>query len=241
MNQIFFYESGKARGLNTNLVAYYKLDSNSNDSLGLHNGVDTGSIVYNAGKVNNAGNYGVGFRSTITTHTDFNFTTGGGNDVPFSIACWCNPSDIGQGFIFSKFGATGTDNEWTIGYHDQKFRIILSNPSASAYIAVVSTSNYPISNWYNFIVTYNGSKLFSGLKIYINGSLISVTNISAGSYTGMTASTLNPTIGNRSAAFIANEEFDGKIDELAVWKNRVLSPTDVAYLYNSGNGRTYPL
>lgn len=42
--------------LDTNLVSYYKLDSNSNDSVGSNNGTDT-SVSYVAGKIGNAGSY----------------------------------------------------------------------------------------------------------------------------------------------------------------------------------------
>lgn len=39
-----------------NLVSYYKLDSNSNDSIGSNNGTDT-SVSYVAGKIGNAGSF----------------------------------------------------------------------------------------------------------------------------------------------------------------------------------------
>ena len=42
-------------------------------------------------------------------------------------------------------------------------------------------------------------------------------------------------IGRRPAADLP---FDGAIDEVSFWKNRVLSPTDINNLYNSGAGRT---
>ena len=42
--------------LTDNLISYYKLDSNSNDSVGTNNGTDT-SVSYVAGKIGNSGSF----------------------------------------------------------------------------------------------------------------------------------------------------------------------------------------
>lgn len=53
--------------LTDNLISYYKLDSNSNDSVGTNNGTDT-SVSYVAGKIGNAASFN-GSTSTILANT----------------------------------------------------------------------------------------------------------------------------------------------------------------------------
>lgn len=238
-NSQFFYDAGKI-SLRQNLVAYYALESNSNDRLGLHNGTDT-AVTYSTGKVGNAGNYLPGRRSTIPNHSDFNFTTGGGNDTSFSFSVWCFPTSTGTNFIFAKLNDVLSNSEWSLLIFNQKIRFSIGNATYSAFLGIENVSVLPINTWYHIVATYDGSKLSSGLLLYINGVQASTTNLSSGVYTGMVPGTLNPTIGFRSSSSTASEAFDGLIDELGVWKGRIINQAEVNYLYNGGLGITYPV
>ena len=93
--------------------------------------------------------------------------------------------------------------------------------------------NEPITlnTWTNFCVTYDGSSNVSGLKLYKNGVLKTTDNYNNG-YTKMNQNTDPLYIGRRSYSAVGY--FSGGQDELAIWKNRVLTPTEVLDIYNKG-------
>jgi hypothetical protein len=92
------------------------------------------------------------------------------------------------------------------------------------------------NNWNNVVATYNGSGLNSGLKLYINGSVVSTTNI--GTLTGeLSAGDNTLRIGNSNSFPSTTNNIDGLIDETVIW-NKELTSTEVSTLYNSGNGNT---
>lgn len=89
------------------LVAYWKLDENSNDSLATYNGTDT-SITYQAGKIGK----GASFNGTSSKIGLGLFI------VPVSISCWVKKTaNVGEDDIFTKW-SSGTSNDlvfWTDG------------------------------------------------------------------------------------------------------------------------------
>lgn len=212
------------------LVASYSL-SNGNDNLGLHNGTSV-NVTYGAGKLGNCGDFNASNRViNISDSNDFSFTNGT-NDLPLSLSVWCNFTSLaGTQFIFSKWDGS-TASEYIIAWNATFLTIILTGPTSNI------RSNYTftptLNQWYHFVFTYNGSGLNSGLKIYVDGSL--VTTVNSGTYTGMVDNTRFPRIGNSNAS----EYFKGKIDELNIWKNRELTYGEVLELYNSNLGLAYP-
>ncbi|NBO98581.1 MAG: hypothetical protein EBU90_00370 [Proteobacteria bacterium] len=85
--------------------------------------------------------------------------------------------------------------------------------------------------WHHYVGTYSGSQF----KGYYDGNLVGQTNYSGSISTDNTEYTLGRYNGLPSFG-----AFSGLIDDVGIW-NRVLTPDDVAYLYNSGQGRQYPL
>ncbi|MFC1715684.1 LamG domain-containing protein [Candidatus Poribacteria bacterium] len=77
------------------------------------------------------------------------------------------------------------------------------------------------------------------ITVYLNGTSISLTTVTDGDDERLLAT---PPLPNRT---IIGEWYDGWyswggfLDEVAFW-NRTLTATEVAYLYNSGNGLAYP-
>jgi len=141
------------------------------------------------------------------------------------------------GWLINKRGDTNGTDEWQIRFDGigtvsvLKFQYNLK----SNYQAIITTSGLSTSTWYHVCITDSGTANINDCKIYINGSLAGVTRTTIGTYTRMNNGTAITRIG--MAAWAANPDLKhrGLIDELAIWKNRELTSTDVLGLYTKGN------
>ena len=93
-----------------------------------------------------------------------------------------------------------------------------------------------------FIVTYNGNSDLSGVKMYLDGSSIGLTqntdNLEVGeSILTNTALAIGGFVNNPAATSQGNQvlNFSGNMDEVAIW-TKVLSAAEVTAIYNGGSG-----
>lgn len=216
--------------LSTNLVAYYKLDGNSNDSVGSNNGTDT-SVSYSTsyGKINQ----GASFNGS-SSYINLNNKIASGTAI--TVSCWIyslsasqaqdvtifsNQNDTNTyGIVFSR--NTATANQWGMFYGD-----------GSGHWYTYNANYFTISanTWHHLVCTINGNVVY----VYLDGT--QVINYSGGANVNFTNSN-NFTLGLDSA-HTAGRYFNGYIDEVGIW-SRALSSTEVSQLYNGGAGLQYP-
>ena len=202
----------------TGLVAYYKLDGNSNDSVGSNNGTDT-NVSYVAGKIGNAASFNgsssrIDFPSSLP---DFN---------EFSISSWIKTTahSANQGFIYEQ---KNTANNANIDYKviNSKFHCLTFNGTTAK--GATSDTSVNDGNWHHLVATRSGATI----KLYIDGNLDkTITDghtITIGSDSGV--------IGRHPSGVAY---FNGSIDEVGIW-NRALTSDEITKLYNNGNGLTY--
>jgi hypothetical protein len=80
---------------------------------------------------------------------------------------------------------------------------------------------------YNVVCTYDGSGSWTGIKLYINGTLQSLTALNNGTpYTSMGNTTTQQIIGNASNF---GSPFRGTIDELYIF-NKALNQSEITTL-----------
>lgn len=224
---MFFSPIGNVNPFLTNLVAYWKLNSNSNDSsVNMHNGTDTNISYINTGLVNNCATFtNVNSKIRVPQSADFDFSNGV-SDIPFS-GSLCMYTTAGNGWIISKY-ASIYQGAWIVRLIDYKIQVLLLNTDNNYIgINVVNTINAAV--WSHISWTYSGNSLPSGIKLYINGNLQSTTPVVAGSYTTM--QTINSELvisGNLSGQF----PYYGRLDEIGIWKNRELTSVEVLAAYN---------
>lgn len=204
-----------------------------------------GSIAYdNSGNGNDGIIYGATWTSGISGYAlDFD----GLNDhidcaspilntAPYSVCAWVKPVSITDGkqhYIVSNGGQTHSsygfylllryyDENWVFGVADQggSVRIDASTPASS-------------TDWTFLCGTWDGSIDNSSVKWYINGNLESM-GIPQMWWTGPAQ---NLRIGGPSNAIAYI--FHGTIDELRIY-NRVLSESEVRYLYHNPGGKVQP-
>lgn len=245
--KMFF--TGNLQDLNTGLVAAYQFENNIVDAVNGNNGSVTGSPVYNTGVNGN----GIDFindssvnYATLPDSNNLSFTDGSGNDIPFTISFWVyfHAFSSSENSLLSKRPSSGTvNNEWSIT-HTQSTNTILvslmSNTTANLIRVRSGVGLFTVGNWSMITISYDGSKLASGLRFYKNGIYSEFTNDSLGTYTGMVNSTSSVRVGQRNDLTGGNYKHKGKLDELYIWKNRVLNAVEISDLYNAGVGKFYP-
>lgn len=232
--------------VNSDATAYPNLKSDSYDDL--LRGY-TGTAVTNS-STRTSGITGQAIVSSASTdsHTieyglsQYSFNSGG-SDLPFSVELWVYLTAVGveSQFLISK-RAAGTDREWDISLSSPggfvEFSLYTSG-GVTNFLRARSTTALSTSQWYHLICTYDGSKTLAGIKIYLNGSLLSQTSQGSGTYTGMTTySTSNLTLGNVAKASNSSVSLKGYCNQISIW-SRQLSQSDVTKMYNSGTPKRY--
>jgi len=209
-------------------VAYYTLNGNVLDSVGDLDGVNNGASTVD-GKINDALFFDSGQNDRInlskssllnpdhiTISAWFNVTSLSGGDHRTIVGRWQESGNAEDSYAIQLDTIDGDD---TINLN-----YVLDNGSTGTL-----TYEAPLLNEWHFLVwTINDSTS----RLYLDGSLVD---------TGL-GGTLNdaPTKDTYIGALfnLASNDFHGKIDEVGFW-NRSISPSEVTYLYNGGNGYTY--
>ena len=205
--------------LSTNLVSFYKLDANSNDSVGSNNGTDTAISYATAGKIGNCATFN-GTTSTIAVGST-GFPSGNGAR---SMSLWVKPTSLPSSGIYTELFSYGN------GSSNDRNGIYLHNNGGTQRIDfgiygadLEYTTTLPTTSWSYLTVTHDGTTA----RLYLNGS--EVVN---GARTLSTTAT--------GASFARDITFNGGIDETAIW-SRALTADEVSQIYNSGRGNAYPL
>jgi hypothetical protein len=234
-----------------NLVAYWDFDGNGTDSVNAITPILETDVTYNNDSI-------LGTSAAITADNailryadrdDFTFVNSSNTgDVPFSISCWVfftAFSAFGNWLINKRNNSTGGD-EWQFNYsigagNRLNFSKFQFNNNA-IFQRVQSPSNpFVLNTWYHIAVTDKGTANFNDMNMYINGVNVSDIRGDTGNYTRMNNGI--STLGMMNANWLQgiNLRHQGRLDEVAIWKNRELTPDEITYLYNAGAGRTYPL
>jgi len=225
-NPVAFYEYGKKR-ISTPFASY-KFENNVIDGTSGLNGTFTpatyttgvdGNCIIISGAANNYVN--------IADNNVFSFTNGA-SDLPFSFKLNFKQTTANANpFLITKNSSgLAVGDEYRVDIVSGKIRFFLVDGSAN-FIGIVCVNSISLNTWYNLIITYDGSELQSGMKIYLNGVLQSTTN-SGGSYTGMSNGTLPVRIGSCFTGDSASTRFIGSIDEVYFFNNSLTS-SDISY------------
>lgn len=210
----------------TNLVAYYAMETLGLDSSGNGNTLTNNNGVSQvAGVVGNAASFTAASSQTLSIPDNAFFdsiTTQAG------ISLWFRPNNIG-------------DQPRLLGQHTGLYITQISSLTLVGLGNDYGYANFPVTNgsWFHVAVSYDGTATGNDnrLKIWINGAAQTL------GFDGTTIPASVPSVvepfalgGNVTAG---NLYLDGLMDEVGLW-SRPLSVVEVATLYNSGAGTTYP-
>jgi len=156
----------------------------------------------------------------------------------FSICFWAYKfRDWDEQWVISQY--TDSSNRWYI-------RVNNLNPPNLHVFALVSGSavlqdtdntsldgSAYIENWMHVALTVDRSDTSNGIQWYINGEATSNGGVSAGQTGTSLSSTNNLTIGADKNPNFSDHHFDGKIDGVLVYTDRLLDSTEVRQNYNA--------
>lgn len=209
-----------------NQVAYYPLDSNSNDVINAQNGSDTSVSYANAGVKGNCATFsGASSYFDVADSDNFSFTNGSTN-TPFSINFWIKISSWTNALILNKRGAT--DYEWqlvTESGTNLVFRWYSQNDVTSSQNFTLTNANslLTLNNWHMITITGNGNNFsVNEINIYINGVLRTINRPSSGDFCMLNTS-----------GFLRIGRISGGLDNIRFWKNRKLTSTEITNIYNT--------
>jgi len=161
---------------------------------------------------------------TIRDADSLSFTTGGGNDKPFTITFWLRMDTMLQTYCVAK--RDGVVAEWAVAAHSEGDLYVLlhSEGIVTPYMGAKTAGTIPKGTRVHCAVTYDGSKQTSGIHGYLNAVAQAMTPItSAGTYVGMSNTTAKVYLGT----LYANAYYlTGTEDEVAIW-SRALSERDI--------------
>jgi hypothetical protein len=227
-----------------NLVASYSFDTDFSDYTGNNDLSANGNVVagVTGGVVDDCAEFdGTSDYALAADSDDFSFTDGA-TDLPFSISLWANFDTYTQtkAYFLSKRFTSSTELEYQIGFSGAAIQFILFNQNSTSAFLGTSTPFTPTTGgltWQHFTFTYDGSGTIAGMKVYADSVIQTSTDSSVGTYVGM-SNTVSP-INIGSQSWNPNTgEFDGKMDEYHIWKNRELTQAEVTDIYTTELGGT---
>jgi hypothetical protein len=208
--------------LTDNIIAYWKLDGNSNDAVGSNNGTDT-DITYSSG--NGKINQGAGFNGSSSKIVGSSVNIG----TNATIACWFK-SSAGSGTypcIFEFLSAGGAVFSITQNVSTGKVYSALID-SDSVVLVSNGDDNIKDGNWHHVVAVKSGGNL----KIYVD-------NVENDSQSATFTGNFNSMVMRMGLDTGEGTYFQGAVDECAYW-DKALNTTEISQLYNSGNGLQYP-
>ena len=210
------------------LFAHYAFEDNANDETGSHNGTAT-SITYNAtGYVGKSAIFNnTTSKIVIPDNAAFSFTDGA-NDLPFTFQFMAKFYAVSSNVLFvSKAGAGGW--EWDFSSTTANlFKIRLASLGSISNTIGREISYTPsLNTWIEFVITYDGSQVNSGLKIYIDKVLQATTGANSGTYVRMNNTTQDVLIGKYDPD--TTYTMDGEMDEVKFF-NTELSQGEIDLL-----------
>lgn len=164
-----------------------------------------------------------------------NLTWGsGGSDLPISISFWMKRNNTAQNYLLSILSETNASNAELGVIVGATGTIIFYFASSSGSVISYSNIDVPNSAWTFVALTYDGSGLFGGLKIYFNDVLQASNDHSYGTYTPLISLPANARLAVMGRPFIGDNEnlFNVKLSSLYFW-NKELSSSEINSIYNT--------
>lgn len=222
-------------GLSTNLVAGWTLGEASGsraDSVGANTLTDNNTVTQATGKVGDAAQFTSTNNESLSIADNADLSMG---DIDFALAGWVYFDSTGNRGLFGKYNYSSNQREYVVVTETSgtlRFRFAVS-ADGSGNTTVNSTAGVPATSTWYFVVAWHDA---TANKIYI-----SVNDQATPDELAHSTGVLNGTSAFRLGGLIATVDgyaHNGRMDEVAVWKNYIPSAAERTWLYNSGNGRS---
>ena len=151
---------------------------------------------------------------------------------PFTLAAWIHPTAADGVIVSRAYAGDQGERGWGLYLVDGKVRFNLSQRWVDDGVRVQTRDALPLNEWRHVVATYDGKRIPSGFRIYVNGQPQELTHMLDGINNPMR--TKEPlrigASGPPSAESGATESlarFQGRIDDVRVYTS-VLTPAEAA-------------
>ena len=153
-------------------------------------------------------------------------------NIDFTVACWVNPSGADNQIILQKWAAG--QKEYTLNQAVGYFEFYVSADGTldgGSIIGATTLANV----WQLVIAWHDATNNLIGIQV-------NTARTQSAYALGITVGTAPFNVGHNSNVVVPPEQefFDGMIDGVGYWKNRVLTLAERLGLYNFGQGNDYP-
>lgn len=222
--------------LNDDLKAWWMLNEESGtryDAHGSNDLAEQNTVLYDTGKVNNAANFEIDTAEYLNIADNADLSTG---DIDFTWSLWVKlESKPAQSMgIVYKYTST-VDGEYFIQWQQatDRFRTMTTDGGGNYQYVVANNFGAPdLATWYHIVYWHDATA--NEVGIVVNDGTPNTETYTNGANDSDDEFRLGARLSD------TNENFDGLMDEVGFWK-RKLTSTEITWLYNSGNGRTYTL
>jgi len=224
-------------------VRIYPYAISSSDVAFIYNsgsGTDLPLSNYDNGKIGNAGKFN-GYKCSVNYPLDdkYNFDV----SQSFSYSCFIkissqsSTSKMIMNTIPNLNPYTGTSLHLRdLNTNFPKFTVQIIT-DLTQRIEATYQANINDNNWHHICFTYNGNSKLSGIKVYVDGRLISI-NTAYYDNIGTTIKSQRAQLSIGHRTFSNTGDFDGNIDDVRIY-NKELTPDEVTSLFNKLNTGGY--
>lgn len=228
------------RELRRGLAEYFPL-ADLNGAVGGTTLTNNNGATFGAGQVGNAVHLASASSQYLSAADSALLSTG---DILFSVAMWVYlASKPGNAMAPAGQWAAGTTDgaSWRLQWQNTtdrfRFQVATSVGGAVAGTVPADTLGAPaLATWYLLAAFHD--PVTNQIGISVNGGpydLAATTNTVADATPAFTIGC--DLVGGTEAP---TRFWDGRIDEVAFWKGRILTPRELRWLYHSGRGRVGP-
>ena len=189
------------------LVAHYELDGNAADKTGRYGAgkfVD-GDADFAAGRIGQAARFQGRRFIDAGDVADFGYFD------KFSLAAWIYPEGMAGGTVVSRMEENGVSPGYNLHLQDGKLQVNLVERWLDDAIRVETVAPIAQDRWSHVLATYDGSRLASGVKVYVDGVSVPLKVL---------VDELNQNFHSkeplRIGACASNAQFHGLIDDVRV-------------------------
>jgi len=217
------------------LQAYYTADNTPNDALGNYNGTLYNGATYGTGIINQGFSFD-GVNDYAAFGNVLNLSTNS-----WSYSCWFKSSTDNtnvEAILAKSFNNSDVGRYAIYKNSNKKVRFFITVSSGNSLIIEGSTI-ITSGVWYNVVVTVDRN---DKIKMYLNGIEETTTDVGAVSNNLIPyiSTDWNTTHQFTVGGYTSTSYYNGIVDEVGVWENKILSSTEVTELYNSGARKQYP-
>lgn len=150
------------------------------------------------------------------------------NEPSFSLSLAFNFRGTAQKNLINKDDPITPDREFTLRIGaDEKIYFYVFDDSVPAHIGRLYNTALNPNQWYRCIVTYDGTRADTGLRIYLDGVRVDDTNSSNAVYVAMENLTNVMLIGCAGSVGAETAHFDGRMGPPVVQTAKCLTPAEV--------------